>query len=253
MFGTIQWKFKEHSDLVGFGVNHSLIMDFVSSNYRKSYYENWIKISFNIAKLEGFKFSENTPPGALREIFTDRIYDIKEFTPERDQVVIDVGANYGDSSIWWSKKFGARVIAFEPLKNVFNVLEENIKLNDVDVTAYNLALGNGEEISGSSDGNMLSAGGEIKMKAEKLDSYSFERVDILKIDVEGFEHDVLLGAERTIKRFKPKIIIETHSKDLRKKCHGFLTFLGYSLKVEGRTLTSKAPGMDKVTNLFYSV
>jgi len=70
--------------------------------------------------------------------------------------------------------------------------------------------------------------------------------------VEGFEMDVLEGAENTIRQFKPRIIIETHSKDLRKRCHAFLSSLGYSLQVEGRTVTSKMPGMDRVTNLFYS-
>ena len=51
--------------------------------------------------------------------------------------------------------------------NVFTALEENIKMNDADVTAYNLALGNGEEISGSSDSNMFSSGGDIKIRSEK--------------------------------------------------------------------------------------
>jgi FkbM family methyltransferase len=204
-----------------------------------------------IANRKGFVFSENTPSGALREIFVEEIYNVGGFTPAFNQVVIDVGANYGDSAIWWAKTFRCKVIAFEPLVNVFTVLEENIKLNNADVMASNLAIGNGEEISGSSDGNMFCSGGDIKIRTEKLDSYSFERVDLLKIDVEGFELDVLLGAENTIRQFKPRIIIETHSKELRKKCHAFLTSLGYSLKVEGRTVTSKAPGMDKVTNLFY--
>ena len=155
--------------------------------------------------------------------------------------------------MWWAKTFSCKVIAFEPLVNVFNVLEENIKLNDANVSAYNLALGNGEEISGNSDGNMFCSGGDIKLKSEKLDSFSFERVDLLKIDVEGFEMEVLKGAENTIRQFKPRIIIETHSKELRKKCHAFLSSHGYSLKVEGRTVTTKSPGMDKITNLFYSV
>ena len=239
MYEIVKWKFKEHSDLVRFDIKHNLIRDLLSRNYRKSYYEKWLEYPQYIVKSKGVVLSENTPPNALREIFSDGIYDVNGFTPEPNQVVIDVGANYGDSAIWWAKIFGSKVIAFEPLVHVFNALEENIKLNDVDVTAYNLALGNGEEISGSSDGIMFSSGGDIKIRSEKLDHYSFERVDLLKIDVEGFELDVLLGAENTIRQFKPRIIIETHSKELRKKCHAFLSSLGYSLKVEGRTVNIK--------------
>ena len=205
-----------------FGIKHKLIRGLLSSNYRKSHYEKWLEYSQYVAKSKGFAFSENTPPNALREIFSDGIYDIRGFTSETNHMVVDVGANYDNSAIWWAKAFGSKVIAFEPLVNVFNVLEENIKLNDADVTAYNLALGNGEEISGSSDGNMFSSGGDIKIRSEKLDSYSFKRADLLKIDVEGFEMDVILGAENTIRQFKPRIIIETLSKELRKKCHAFI-------------------------------
>lgn len=253
MFNSVRWKSREHSDLVRYGMEHSIVKDFLSYNYRKSQYKYWYELPRQLAALRGFKFSENTPVNALREMFIEEIYNVEGFKPESGQTVIDVGANYGDSSIWWAKASGSKVIAFEPLVNVFNVLEENIKLNDANVTAYNLALGNGEEISGNSDGNMFCSGGDIKLKSEKLDSFSFERVDLLKIDVEGFEMDVLLGAENTIRQFKPRIIIETHSKELRKKCHAFLSSHGYSLKVEGRTVNTKSPGMDKITNLFYSV
>jgi FkbM family methyltransferase len=206
-----------------------------------------------LAVSKGFKFSENTPSGALREIFFEEIYNVDGFKPDSGQTVIDVGANYGDSSIWWAKTFNCKVIAFEPLVNVFNVLVENIRLNNADVTAYNIALGNGEEIRGRSDGNMLYSGGDIKVRSAKLDSYSFETVDLLKIDVEGFEMDVLQGAENTIREFKPRIIIETHSKELRKKCHAFLSSLGYSLKVEGRTFRPRHSWMDEVSNLFYGM
>jgi hypothetical protein len=91
------------------------------------------------------------------------------------------------------------------------------------------------------------------MKTEMLDNDSFDGIDLLKVDVEGFELDVLKEAETTICRFKPRIIIETHSKGLRMKCHEFLSSNRYKLKVEGRTVTSKAKGMDKITNLFYSL
>ena len=163
-----------------------------------------------------------------------------------------MGANYGDTAIWWAKSYGSKVIAFEPLVDVYQELIENIKLNDVEVVAYNVAVGNGGEISGNSNGHMFSLGGDTKIKTVKLDDYSFNRVDLLKIDVEGFEIEVLQGAKITITRHRPKIIIETHSKNLRKVCHEFLSSLGYSLRLEGRTVVSKNPGMDRITNLFYT-
>lgn len=252
MYRTIRRKLNEHSDLVKFGFRHNILNEVISRKYRKNSYNTWLEIPRKLAFSKGFVFSEATPSTALREIFLEEIYNINGFTPAEDQVIIDVGANYGDSAIWWAKTFKSKVIAFEPLKEVFGVLEENIKINHANVTAYNVALGNGDIIAGSSDGYMFSAGGSLNMKAEKLDNYSFKRVDLLKIDVEGFELEVLKGAQNTIRKFNPRIILETHSKELRIKCHEFLMTLGYRLKVEGRTGYIKAPGMDRVTNLFYS-
>ncbi len=68
---------------------------------------------------------------------------------------------------------------------------------------------------------------------------------------EGFEYDVLLGAIETIKRTKPKIILEAHSKELRRECEEILKNLNYELKVEGRKVESNSPGFDTVQNLFY--
>ena len=55
-------------------------------------------------------------------------------------------------------------------------------------------------------------------------------IDIIKIDVEGFEMNVLRAAEYTIKKYKPKIIIETHSFNLFYEVRDFLTNIGYELK-----------------------
>jgi FkbM family methyltransferase len=247
----IQWKLEEHSELIKFSSGHSLFLDFFSKNYRKKSFERWLKIFVESALSQGFSFTKNTPPLSLKEIFTLGIYNIEGFTPSEGQQVLDVGASYGDSSIWWAKKFGAKVVAFEPLKDVFIELEKNVEINSVDVVAYNVAIGNGEEIAGNSQGGMFSAGGDLKIKTKRLDDYSFDRVDLLKIDVEGFEHEVLKGAENTINKFKPRIIIETHSSALRMICDKYLLNHGYSLRLEGRTVTAKAPGMDKITNLFY--
>ena len=249
----IHWKFDEHSELIKFSSGHSLFLDLLSKDYRKKSFERWLKIFVDSALSQGIYFTQNTPPLSLREIFTQGIYNIEGFTPAKGQVVLDVGANYGDSSIWWAKKFGAKVVAFEPLNDVFIELEKNVELNSADVIAYNVAIGNGEEISGNSQGRMFSAGGVLKIKTKRLDDYSFDRVDLLKIDVEGFEYEVLKGAENTINKFKPRIIIETHSDSLRRICDQYLLNHGYSLRLEGRTVTVKAPGMDRVTNLFYNI
>lgn len=253
MFKTVKWKLKEHRDLLKFGINHSYIRDTVSKKYRRKYYNDWLELPEKFVRSQGFQFTKNTPVQSLREIFIDEIYNVRGFTPEKGQLVIDVGANYGDSSIWWSKTFESKVIAFEPLPNLFEILEENIRMNRSDVIPYNIALGNGNVIIGKSDGIMISAGGNLKINSRKLDSYLFDKVDILKIDVEGFEFDVLKGSEETIVRFKPRIILETHSKALRKICHRFLISHGYILKKRGRTVFSESSGMDEVTNLFYSI
>ena len=81
MFKTVQWKFKEHSNLVRFGIKHKLIRDLLSSNYRKSHYEKWLEYPQYIVKSKGVVLSENTPHNALREIFSDGIYDVNGFTP----------------------------------------------------------------------------------------------------------------------------------------------------------------------------
>lgn len=253
MFHSLAWKLKEHSDLIEYGFKHSLISDLLSNNYRKSSYRNWEDFPLKLAISQGFKFSDNTPADALREVYVEGIYNVKGFIPEGNQWVIDVGANYGDTAIWWSKTYGSKVIAFEPLIDVYRELNENIKLNNADVVAYNVAVGNGEEIKGNTSGNMFSLGGDTKVKTVKLDDYSFDKVDLLKIDVEGFEFEVLQGAKNMISKYEPKIILETHSKNLRKACHDFLSSKGYSLRVEGRTVVSKNPRMDRITNLFYAI
>ncbi len=100
---------------------------------------------------------------------------------------------------------------------------------------------------------MLSAGREISYKSVKIDDLDLTQLDLLKIDVEGFEVKVLQGALQTITKLKPKIIIETHSLKLRAACHEILQSLGYVLKKEGRTIYNTSREMDQVTNLFYAV
>ena len=207
------------------------------------------------AKELGCEFSKSTPSKFLREVFVEEIYKIPGFIPRQGDVVIDVGANYGDSSIWWSKVFGAKVIAFEPLENIYRVLLENIKLNDAGVMPFNLALGTGEPIKGISDGSMFTKvqGNEAsEFPSRRLDDFSFGKVDLLKIDVEGFETEVLKGSLETIEKYHPKIILETHTRELKRSCNNILEKVGYELKHQGRKRYPGIEGLDEIQNLFYS-
>ena len=137
---------------------------------------------------------------------------------------IDIGANVGVWSYWLSK-YAKQVESFEPNPKIFNVLK-NIKIKNVN--SYNIALSNK---SGSVDllvpkgskgfsnqGASLSSikvQGEhkrISIEAKCLDEYNFLDVDFIKIDVEGHEHEVIEGAQKTIKKFKPTMVIEMEEK-----------------------------------------
>jgi hypothetical protein len=55
---------------------------------------------------------------------------------------------------------------------------------------------------------MVDVKGKGEVEMHTLDSFSFENVDLIKIDTEGFEVFVLRGAEQTIKQWKPVIVVE---------------------------------------------
>ena len=145
----------------------------------------------------------------------------------KDQVSIDVGANLGLFTSFMSKA-SAQVYAFEP--NPYPL--ENLKgLVDKNVTVLPIALGNIDESTEiriphhengwSSNGASLARSDEdngklITIECRKLDSLNIQNVGFIKIDVEGFEIEVLKGAEKIIARDKPSMIIENeevHTKD----------------------------------------
>lgn len=147
-----------------------------------------------------------------------------KFVKSKD-TVIDIGAHVGISVNHWAKEF-INVIAFEPMIDHYQCLQKNIK-NFNNIITHNCALGN---FSGSTKGTYRSRknsgsfqmidSGYIQPRNESkirnfvdidvttLDSYNFNNVDLIKIDVEGWEAEVLEGAQNTIKKNKPVLMIE---------------------------------------------
>jgi FkbM family methyltransferase len=115
---------------------------------------------------------------------------------------IDVGANVGTYTIW-AAELGAQVIAIEPAADTFRLLQENIALNGYPVTAVQAAAGDrcgtARFTQGLDAGNSLSPRGPVVTELVTVDSLIGDRrVAGMKIDVEGFEIDVLRGAARAL-------------------------------------------------------
>jgi FkbM family methyltransferase len=145
---------------------------------------------------------------------------LQSFLNEGD-VFVDVGANIGFLSLAACAKVkgNGKVYAFEPVPSTYNILKTNKSINGFDQLQLNqFALGNeeaevmifneNENRGGASIINNTKSKG-IKILLKRLDDLNIrETINAIKIDVEGFEFEVLKGAEQTIKRDKPNLIIE---------------------------------------------
>jgi len=186
-----------------------------------------------------------------------------EFHPVRNKLVVDIGARWGDYSIICNKTYGANVIAFEPLLDNYYEAIKYIQRNRANVEIFHVGLTDNTGIGFkeiTTDNNMLYLHNDGVHKEEvyftTLDSYKVSP-DLLKIDVEGYEMHVLQGAVDTIRQHHPRIIIETHSKQLEYEVTSYLTTLGYSLKHEYKRGTpikferDQTYWSDSVVNLFF--
>lgn len=144
-------------------------------------------------------------------------------------VVLDIGANVGLISLLTAKKVGktGRVYAFEPVPDIFVRLQENIALNGFNnIEPVPLALSSQRgmaTISISHDGasSLFRRVSDefIEVPTERLDDFvereGIERVDAIKLDVEGAELHVIRGADKTIRRFKPIMMVEINPDTLK--------------------------------------
>lgn len=161
--------------------------------------------------------------GDFEELELESVYS----NLSENAVFFDIGANVGFYTLCVASKFKhINIHAFEPVTDTFLELKQNVfKNNCVDKIVLNqLAL---SDFNGSvfittdhHSSNYLtdasSSQNKIKIDCATLDSYvereTIDKLDFIKIDVEGKELSVLRGAIKTIKRFKPTLLIEIIEK-----------------------------------------
>lgn len=132
--------------------------------------------------------------------------------------VFDIGAHIGLHTVSMAKFTGAEgtVLAFEPQRKVFRELFWNCRENNVleNVSLFRIALGNthgivqmSKSVEGNEGGTPIGNGGDL-VELRTVDSFHASNVSLMKIDVEGFEDEVLFGARKTIAANRPIIVIE---------------------------------------------
>jgi len=139
---------------------------------------------------------------------------------DNKRICIDIGANVGLWSCDLVKQF-EKVIAFEPVAEFRECFKKNVTGNNYVIEP--VALGRTESLiemnivqgnTGHSHIDPTSVGkGSIPLKT--LDSYHYENIDLIKIDVEGFEEEILAGAMQTILINKPVIVVEQQKHEYK--------------------------------------
>lgn len=175
-------------------------------------------------------------------------------------VAVDGGANVGVHTLEWARHMHGwgRVLAFEAQEPVFYALAGNIALNNCwNATARWAALGEHEGFIDVPEPDYLRPGSfgslELRQRArnefigqevsyevedcvrtsmQTVDGLGLERLDFLKLDVEGMELEVLRGARATLERCKPVVMAEVIKSD-RAALSALLEALGYGLIAEG--------------------
>ncbi len=145
------------------------------------------------------------------------------FTRERmvspGDVVFDCGCHQGLTTLLFSHWVGptGRVIAFEALPDNFAVLRKNLELNGAaNVDPVHAAVGAAQgsvALDVRPNANVSTGNFGLQVPMVCLDQYADRAPNLLKIDVEGFEAEVLKGAQRVLATH-PKIILELHTRSL---------------------------------------
>jgi FkbM family methyltransferase len=167
-----------------------------------------------------------------RPLGADPLKDIKKIYGQRPvRVVFDVGANEGQAAMEFTRSFSdATIYSFEPFAPTFELLKQRVKLK-TSIVPVNIALGSSHgrqtmylteysctnsllPVSDQANrflGDLMKPTGEVTTETKTLDHYcseaKVEQIDLLKLDVQGYELKVLEGATNMLRDQKVAFIL----------------------------------------------
>ena len=233
--------------------NKQLPIKFIFQNGDSIITNNLREVSLILARIKSIKFEENKiiifndryndkiilenwqDSVSVKEIFIENEYDSLKV---KDKIVIDVGANVGDTSILFSRLGAKKVIALEPQLKFFNRCKRNIEINNLEekIQLFNAGLDDKQGffiIDENEDSKHFSFKNTKKgIKIPKMileDIIPNEKNLILKLDCELCEYNVILNTEKQILQKFEMILIEFHdgNRNLIEK----LSSIGFEIKI----------------------
>jgi hypothetical protein len=172
----------------------------------------------NVVFIDDIELAGGTTNGDIFNIFFKKEYDV---LPVEDRIIMDIGANIADSSIYFASKGAKKIYAAEPNGELYELAKQNINISKFSNRIQIIWGGCSSKTCENNDPPLLSL--ETLMGKFEITP------DILKIDCEGCEYDVILNStDDLIGSFK-YILIEYHHgyKNLKRK----LERCGFSVTV----------------------
>lgn len=161
-----------------------------------------------------------------------RVYALKE--RYKGKIAVDVGAHWGNHSLFFAAVMEMRVIAFEPRQESFDLLYTNVR--GLEVSPHRIVMGDTHfsryrQINGPDNTTGMTrfekhnypqninlkkrgvAGSCLDLMLPQMEK-NLDDLRLIKIDVEGHEYEVLKGAKKIIKKYSPDLWIETETPEL---------------------------------------
>ena len=186
--------------------------------------QSLIKKSPSLYRLFAYRFKAKEPEMRI----------IQKLLKNKHGIAIDIGANRGYYSEFILRKFrNLQVHSFEPQPQLYNHMKHYL-CNYDRLKIYNLGISDSKSVLRLNIPNVSTENGvfigsylatfqnidedheSISIPVNTLDSFGFKNVVFIKIDVEGFEGHVLIGAKETIKNSKPIMLIEIEQRHLNR-------------------------------------
>lgn len=209
-------QFQDHRDLIDYDLTTDTV---IVSTFVKNQKNSGTKL----------KFQGGLNNGELVNIFLEDVYRI---LPVEGRAVIDIGANIGDSSIYFALRGASKIVGVEPIPDNYEMAVKNIKSNNFSdkvslVLAGCSARTGSIEVSEGHEAGIASHTINYDKAGTKIPTVTLETIlkeydisdgeTVLKMDCEGCEYDIILTTSDSLLRQFRYLLIEYHEgyKDLK--------------------------------------